>query len=95
MNPPRLAVSDKVVLHPYSMPLVAAMPRLKRGRVYCVEKVAEHHGAQFVALVGVEFRRLTADYRRRDPEGAVVLYHADTFQRVEVATKPSQPKEGH
>ena len=93
MNPLKLAVSDKVVLHPYSMPPVAAKPRLKRGRVYCVEKVAEHHGAQFVGLVGVEFRELTADFRRRDPEGAVVLYHADTFQRVDVGTESGKREE--
>ena len=75
-------VSDKVVLHPYSVPPTAAKPRLKRGRVYCINQVADQHGVRFVGLVGVEFRKLRPDRRTRDPQGMVTLYCSDTFQRA-------------
>lgn len=95
MNPPKLAVSDKVVLHPWSFSPVAAKPRLKRDRVYCVEKIVDKEGSQFVGLVGVEFRQLRPDKRARDPHGAITLYHADKFMRVDVAAEFGKRKEGH
>lgn len=76
-------VSDKVTLHPYSMPPPGAKPRLKRGRVYCINHLlVEDDGVQFVELVGVEFRRLQPDRKTRNPQGQVTLYNACTFQRV-------------
>ena len=91
MTGARLQVSDKVALHPWHLSPAAAKPRLRHGRLYCVNQVAEHDGQQFVALVGVEFRTLRPDRRARDPQGKVVLYTADTFTLVAPARSQAEP----
>ncbi len=75
----RLAVGDKVVLHPYYLPSETRMrPRLVRGHVYCLRLVEENAaGGQYVRLVG---RRCLSKDRQRE-----VSFTAEAFCRVGAA----------
>ena len=81
-------VSDKVTVRPKWLSMVATVPMLTPGRVYCVESVQPAGGTQWVRLLGVR------ENRRRCPDDrgvigmALVLVsraQADTTEEKEAA----------